>query len=71
MWGTCNKELASSVLKLVFSSCAGILSLKVKMRDGQFRDAEVRKFINCLKEELHKVIDVFNDMQIENLDSQT
>ena len=39
--------------------------LKIKMRDGQFRDAEVRKFINCLREELHKVIDVFNDMQID------
>ena len=38
--------------------------LKMKVRDGQFRDTEVRKFINCLKEELHKVIDIFNDMQI-------
>ena len=39
--------------------------LKIKVRDGQFRDKEVRKFINCLKEELHKVIDIFNDMQID------
>lgn len=39
--------------------------LKMKVRDGQFRDAEVRKFINCLKEELHKVIDIFNDMQLD------
>ena len=39
--------------------------LKMKVRDGQFRDTEVRKFINCLKEELHKVIDIYNDMQID------
>ena len=39
--------------------------LKMKVRDGQFRDTEVRKFIGCLKEELHKVIDIFNDMQID------
>lgn len=39
--------------------------LKTRVRDGQFRDTEVRKFINCLKEELHKVIDIFNDMQID------
>lgn len=39
--------------------------LKIKVRDGQFRDTEVRKFINCLKEELHKVIEIFNDMQID------
>ena len=39
--------------------------LKIKVREGQFRDMEVRKFINCLKEELHKVIDIFNDMQID------
>lgn len=39
--------------------------LKMKVCDGQFRDTEVRKFINCLKEELHKVIDIFNDMQID------
>jgi len=38
--------------------------LKIRVRDGQFRDMEVRKFINCLKEELHKVIDIFNDVQI-------
>lgn len=39
--------------------------LKMKVRDGQFRDMEVGKFIGCLKEELHKVIDIFNDMQID------
>ncbi len=39
--------------------------LKIRIRDGHFRDTEVRKFITCLKEELHKVIDIFNDMQID------
>lgn len=39
--------------------------LKMKVRDGQVRDTEVGKFIDCLKEELHKVIDIFNDMQID------
>ena len=39
--------------------------LKIKVRDGQFRDTEVRKIISCLKEELYKVIDIFNDMQID------
>jgi hypothetical protein len=39
--------------------------LKMKVSDGQFRDMEVGKFIDCLKEELHKVIDIFNDMQID------
>ena len=39
--------------------------LKEKVRDGQFRDAEVRKFINCLNAELHKVIDIFNKMQVD------
>lgn len=39
--------------------------LKIKVRDGQFRDTEVRKFISCLKKELHKVIDIFNNMQID------
>ena len=39
--------------------------LKMKVRDGQFRDTEVGKFIDCLREELHKVIDIFNDMQID------
>lgn len=39
--------------------------LKIKMCDGQFRDTEVRKFISCLKEELHKLIDIFNDMKID------
>lgn len=38
--------------------------LKIRVRDGQFRDTEVRKFLNCLTQELHKVIDIFNDMQI-------
>ena len=39
--------------------------LKIRVHDGQFRDNEVRKFINCLEQELHKVIDIFNDMQID------
>ena len=39
--------------------------LKIKVRDGQFRDTEVRRFINCLKKELHKAIDIFNNMQID------
>ena len=39
--------------------------LKMKIHDGQFRDTEVRRFINCLKEKLHKVIGIFNDMQID------
>lgn len=39
--------------------------LKIKVRDGQFRDAEVRKFITCLKKDLHKVIGIFNDMQLD------
>lgn len=39
--------------------------LKIKVHDGHFRDAEVRKFIECLKEDLHKAIDIFNNMQID------
>ncbi len=39
--------------------------LKTKVQDGQFRDAEVRIFINCLKEELKKVIEIYKDMQID------
>ena len=39
--------------------------VKLKIRDGKFRDKEVREFITCLKNELHKAIDIFNDMQVE------
>ena len=39
--------------------------LKIWVSDGQFRDAEVRKFITCLREDRHKAIDIFNDMQID------
>lgn len=37
--------------------------LKIQVKDGQFRNAEVRIFIECLKDELHKVIDIFNIVQ--------
>lgn len=39
--------------------------VKLKIRDGKFRDKEVREFITCLKNELHKAIDIFNEMQVE------
>ena len=39
--------------------------LKIQVKDGQFRNVEVRKFIKCLKEELHKVIDIFNVVQTD------
>lgn len=39
--------------------------LKIQVKDGQFRNVEVRKFIKCLKEELHKVIDIFNVIQAD------
>lgn len=37
--------------------------LKIKIRDRQFREKEVCKFIRCLKDELYKVIDIFKEMQ--------
>ncbi|WP_026527807.1 hypothetical protein [Butyrivibrio sp. VCD2006] len=39
--------------------------VKIKIHDGDFRDKEVRKFISCLSEELHKARDIFNDIQID------
>ena len=39
--------------------------VKLKIRDGKIRDKEVREFITCLKNELHKAIDIFNEMQVE------
>ncbi len=39
--------------------------LKIQVKDGQFRNVEVCKFIKCLKEELHKVIDIFNVIQAD------
>ena len=39
--------------------------IKIQVKNGQFRNVEVRNFIKCLKEELHKVIDIFNDIQVD------
>lgn len=39
--------------------------LKIQVKDGQFRNIEVRKFIKSLKDELHKVIDIFNVVQTD------
>ncbi len=39
--------------------------VKLKVRDGKFRDREVRKFITSLKNDLYKAIEVFNEVQIE------
>lgn len=39
--------------------------LKIQVKDGQFRNAEVRIFIECLKDELYKVIDIFNVVQAD------
>lgn len=39
--------------------------VKTKIRDGHFRDNAVRGFINSLKNELHKVLDIFSGIQID------
>ena len=39
--------------------------LKDRIRDGQLKDKAVRAFINSLKDELHKAIDILNKTQIE------
>lgn len=39
--------------------------IRIKVRNGQFRDKEVRNFISCLKEELYKVIEIFSEMQMK------
>ncbi len=39
--------------------------LKSKVRDGEFRDKEVRVFISSLQEELRKAIGIFKNMQAD------
>ena len=39
--------------------------VKSKVRDGKFRDKEVREFISSLQEELRKAIGIFKNMQAD------
>ena len=40
-------------------------TLKSKVRDGKFWDKEVREFIDILKKELNRMIDIFHNMQLD------
>lgn len=39
--------------------------VKLKVRDGKFRDREVRIFITSLKNDLYKAVEIFNEVQVE------
>ena len=37
--------------------------VKQQINSGRFRDAEVTKFISCLRDDLNKVVDIYTDIQ--------
>ena len=41
-------------------------SIKIKIRDGEFRDRAVREFIGYIGDELKKVLDILNEMDSES-----